>query len=253
MQVLHCNIMNSAWGEPAGAIRCACTGLNQPIPNVRGLVMQGEVAVVVVAAGRGTRVGGDAPKQYRMVHGAPVISHTLRLFATHPGVGTVQPVIHRDDIARFGAAAAGLALREPVFGGATRQISVRAGLEALERDRPRIVLVHDAARPFASPALISRAIAAGAAGAAIPGLAPTDTVKAVDAAGRIVDTLDRRRLRAVQTPQAFGFDALLAAHRRALAAGRDDFTDDAALAEWAGMAVQVFAGESANIKLTTEE
>jgi 2-C-methyl-D-erythritol 4-phosphate cytidylyltransferase/2-C-methyl-D-erythritol 2,4-cyclodiphosphate synthase len=219
--------------------------------------MQGQlaatVAVVVVAAGRGTRVGGDAPKQYRSVHGAPVISHTLRLFATHPQVGMVQPVIHRDDIARFGAAAAGLKLREPVFGGATRQISVRAGLEALERDRPRIVLIHDAARPFASPALISRAIAAGAAGAAIPGLAPTDTVKAVDAAGHVVDTLDRNRLRAVQTPQAFDFDALLAAHRRALAAGRDDFTDDAALAEWAGMTVGVFAGESANIKLTTEE
>jgi 2-C-methyl-D-erythritol 4-phosphate cytidylyltransferase/2-C-methyl-D-erythritol 2,4-cyclodiphosphate synthase len=215
--------------------------------------MQGEVAVVVVAAGRGTRVGGDSPKQYRALRGAPVISHTLRLFADHPEIGMVQPVIHRDDIARFDAAAAGLRLRQPVFGGATRQLSVRAGLEALEPDRPRIVLVHDAARPFASPALISRAVAAGAAGAAIPGLAPTDTIKAVDAAGRVVDTLDRGRLRAVQTPQAFGFDALLAAHRRALAAGRDDFTDDAALAEWAGMAVQVFAGESANIKLTTEE
>jgi 2-C-methyl-D-erythritol 4-phosphate cytidylyltransferase / 2-C-methyl-D-erythritol 2,4-cyclodiphosphate synthase len=215
--------------------------------------MQGGVAVVVVAAGRGTRVGGDSPKQYRALGGAPVIGHTLRLFADHPEIGMVQPVIHRDDIARFNAASAGLRLRQPVFGGATRQISVRAGLEALEPDRPRIVLVHDAARPFASPALISRAIAAGAAGAAIPGLAPTDTIKAVDAAGRIVDTLDRGRLRAVQTPQAFGFDALLAAHRRALAAGRDDFTDDAALAEWAGMAVHVFAGESANIKLTTEE
>jgi len=117
--------------------------------------MQGEVAVVVVAAGRGTRVGGDAPKQYRPLHGAPVISHTLRLFASHPQVAMVQPVIHRDDIARFDAAAEGLALREAVFGGATRQISVRAGLEALERDRPRIVLVHDAARPFASPALRS--------------------------------------------------------------------------------------------------
>jgi 2-C-methyl-D-erythritol 4-phosphate cytidylyltransferase / 2-C-methyl-D-erythritol 2,4-cyclodiphosphate synthase len=215
--------------------------------------MPGEVAVVVVAAGRGTRVGGDAPKQYRPLHGAPVISHTLRLFATHPEVGMVQPVIHRDDMARFGAASAGLKLREAVFGGATRQISVRAGLEALEPDRPRIVLVHDAARPFASPALVSRAILAGEGGAAIPGLAPTDTFKQVDDAGHVVDTLDRNRLRAVQTPQAFGFEALLAAHRRAHAAGRDDFTDDAALAEWAGMTVSVFAGESANIKLTTEE
>jgi 2-C-methyl-D-erythritol 4-phosphate cytidylyltransferase / 2-C-methyl-D-erythritol 2,4-cyclodiphosphate synthase len=215
--------------------------------------MPGEVAVVVVAAGRGTRVGGDAPKQYRPLHGVPVVSHTLRLFAAHPQVGMVQPVIHRDDIARFGAAAAGLKLRQPVFGGATRQISVRAGLEALEQDRPRIVLVHDAARPFASPALILRAIQAGEGGAAIPGLAPTDTFKEVDDAGHVVDTLDRNRLRAVQTPQAFGFEALLAAHRRALAAGRDDFTDDAALAEWAGMMVSVFPGESANIKLTTEE
>src|SRR6202171_1099133 len=128
--------------------------------------MPDEVAVVVVAPGRGSRVGGPAPKQYRAVHGAPVISHTLRLFATHPQIGMVQPVIHRDDIARFGAAAAGRTLREPVFGGATRQSSVRAGLEALERDRPRIVLVHDAARPFASPALISRAIAAGEGGGA---------------------------------------------------------------------------------------
>jgi 2-C-methyl-D-erythritol 4-phosphate cytidylyltransferase / 2-C-methyl-D-erythritol 2,4-cyclodiphosphate synthase len=215
--------------------------------------MPGEVAVVVVAAGRGSRVGGPAPKQYRAVHGAPVISHTLRLFATHPQIGMVQPVIHRDDIARFGAAAAGLTLREPVFGGATRQSSVRAGLEALEQDRPRIVLVHDAARPFASPALISRAITAGEGGAAIPGLAPTDTFKKVDAAGHVVDTIDRDSLRAVQTPQAFDFEALLAAHRRALAAGRDDFTDDAALAEWAGMTVSVFEGESSNIKLTREE
>jgi 2-C-methyl-D-erythritol 4-phosphate cytidylyltransferase/2-C-methyl-D-erythritol 2,4-cyclodiphosphate synthase len=130
---------------------------------------------------------------------------------------------------------------------------VRAGLEALETEQPRIVLVHDAARPFASPALISRAIAAGAGGAAIPVLGLTDTIKEVDAHGRVVDTLDRNRLRAVQTPQAFLYDGLLAAHRRALVAGREDFTDDAALAEWAGMAVTVFEGEAGNMKLTTEE
>jgi 2-C-methyl-D-erythritol 4-phosphate cytidylyltransferase/2-C-methyl-D-erythritol 2,4-cyclodiphosphate synthase len=215
--------------------------------------MPGEVAVVVVAAGRGTRVGGDAPKQYRSLRGTPVITHALRLFADHPQVGMVQPVIHRDDALRFAAAVGGLKLREPVFGGATRQASVRVGLEALELDRPRIVLVHDAARPFASPALISRAIAAGAAGAAVPGLAPTDTFKKVDAAGHVVETVDRQTLRAVQTPQAFAFETLLAAHRRALAAGRQDFTDDAALAEWAGMTVGVFEGESSNVKLTTEE
>ncbi len=215
--------------------------------------MSGGVAAVVVAAGRGTRVGGGAPKQYRVVHGAPVIRHALRLFVDHPEIAMVQPVIHRDDAANFSAATGGLKLRTPTFGGATRQISVHAGLEALEKEKPRIVLVHDAARPFTSAALISRAIAAGAGGAAIPGLAVTDTIKSVDGAGRVVDTLDRSRLRAVQTPQSFDFDLLLGAHRRAFLAGRDDFTDDAALAEWAGMTVTIFDGESGNVKLTTEE
>jgi 2-C-methyl-D-erythritol 4-phosphate cytidylyltransferase/2-C-methyl-D-erythritol 2,4-cyclodiphosphate synthase len=113
--------------------------------------------------------------------------------------------------------------------------------------------VHDAARPFCSPALVSRAIVAGADGAAIPGVAMTDTIKEVDPAGHVLRTLDRTTLRGVQTPQAFGFDALLAAHRKAHAAGREDFTDDAALAEWAGMTVGVFAGEAGNVKLTTAE
>jgi len=215
--------------------------------------MPGGVAVVVVAAGRGVRAGGGAPKQYRHIGGVPVIRHVLALFTGHPQIELVQPVIHRDDAATFAEATAGLKLRAAAFGGATRQISVRCGLEALEREQPRIVLVHDAARPFTSPALISRAIAAGAGGAAIPGLAPTDTIKAVDAEGRVIDTLDRSRLRAVQTPQAFLYDGLMAAHRRAFIAGRDDFTDDAALAEWAGIAVTTFEGESGNMKLTTED
>jgi len=211
------------------------------------------VAAVVVAAGRGVRAGGVTAKQYRQVRGAPVIRHALSLFIDHPQVTFVQPVIYRDDATTFAEATAGLKLRVAAFGGATRQMSVRAGLEALETEQPRIVLVHDAARPFASPALISRAIAAGAGGAAIPGLGLTDTIKEVDAHARVVDTLDRNRLRAVQTPQAFLYDGLLAAHRRALVAGREDSTDDAALAEWAGMAVTVFEGEAGNMKLTSEE
>ena len=216
-------------------------------------VMPEGVAAIVVAAGRGVRAGSVTPKQYRKVRGSPVIHRALSLFIDHPQVALVQPVIHRDDAAKFAEATAGLKLRAAAFGGATRQISVRAGLEALEKERPRIVLIHDAARPFTSPALISRAIAAGAGGAAIPGLGLTDTIKEVDAGGCVVDTLDRNRLRAVQTPQAFLYDGLLEAHRRAFAAGRDDFTDDAALAEWAGIAVTVFEGEAGNMKLTTEE
>jgi 2-C-methyl-D-erythritol 4-phosphate cytidylyltransferase/2-C-methyl-D-erythritol 2,4-cyclodiphosphate synthase len=138
-----------------------------------------------------------------------------------------------------------------VFGGATRQASVCAGLEALAPHRPDVVLVHDAARPFASPALIARAIsAAQAGGAAVPVLPLRDTVKRVDSAGRIEETLDRSVLRLVQTPQAFAFAPLLAAHRRAVAEARDDFTDDAALAEWAGMTVSTFEGEPDNIKIT---
>jgi 2-C-methyl-D-erythritol 4-phosphate cytidylyltransferase/2-C-methyl-D-erythritol 2,4-cyclodiphosphate synthase len=120
--------------------------------------------------------------------------------------------------------------------------------------KPDIVLVHDAARPFVSPSLIARAIAAARlSGAAVPVIAVADTVKSVDAAGTVTGTLDRTPLRLVQTPQAFGYAALLDAHRRAHAAGRDDFTDDAALAEWAGIKVATFEGDASNVKLTTSD
>ena len=212
------------------------------------------VAAVVVAAGRGLRAGGDLPKQYRKLAGEPVIRSCLSLFAWHGEIAAVQAVIHPDDQASFDAAAAGLRLLPAVPGGATRQASVRAGLEALSARAPDIVLVHDAARPFCSAELVSRAIVACAAtGAAIPALEVTDTIKRVDAGGHVTGTLDRAQLRAVQTPQAFAFPALLEAHRRALKEGREDFTDDAALAEWAGLKVAVFAGESGNVKLTTDD
>jgi 2-C-methyl-D-erythritol 4-phosphate cytidylyltransferase / 2-C-methyl-D-erythritol 2,4-cyclodiphosphate synthase len=212
------------------------------------------VAAVVVAAGRGVRAGGELPKQYRTLSGIPVIRKSLALFADHAEVSLVQPVIHRDDAELCATASRGMRLLAPVFGGKTRQESVHAGLEALAGQAPNIVLVHDAARPFASPALISRAIAAaGRHGAAIPGLAVTDTVKRVGEHGNVAETLDRTFLRTIQTPQAFGFDPLLRAHRKAKAAGRNDFTDDAALVEWAGLSVSVFEGEAANTKLTTAD
>lgn len=216
--------------------------------------MAPSVAAVVVAAGRGSRVGGEIPKQYRMLAGEPVIRASLSLFAWHGEVHLVQPVIHPDDRQAFAAASQGLNLLPPIVGGATRQDSVLAGLEALNARAPDVVLVHDAARPFCSAALVSRAIAAGSeTGAAIPGIAVTDTIKTVDPAERVIGTLDRAQLRAVQTPQAFRFGPLLEAHRKAAQAGRHDFTDDAALIEWAGHPVTVFAGEPGNTKLTTEE
>jgi 2-C-methyl-D-erythritol 4-phosphate cytidylyltransferase/2-C-methyl-D-erythritol 2,4-cyclodiphosphate synthase len=194
------------------------------------------------------------PKQYRELAGEPVIRSSLTLFAWHGQVGAVQGVIHPDDRTLYDTAAKGLRLLSPVAGGATRQASVLAGLEALHARAPDIVLIHDAARPFCSVELVSRAIVAcGKTGAAIPALEVTDTIKRVDADGHVSGTIDRAHLRAVQTPQAFAFGPLLDAHRRAAKEGRHDFTDDAALAEWAGMTVSVFPGEANNVKLTTDE
>ena len=210
-----------------------------------------DVAAVIVAAGRGSRTGGDMPKQFRPIGGVSLLRRALSMFAEHGEVSAVQPVVHSDDLEFYREQAVRLDLLPPVFGGATRQASVRAGLEALVPRGPTIVLIHDAARPFASAELVSRAIAAAEqSGAAIPALPVTDTVKTVDAAGWVGKTLDRNALRLVQTPQSFAFPALLEAHRRAAAAGREDFTDDAALAEWAGLKVSVFAGEPGNIKIT---
>jgi 2-C-methyl-D-erythritol 4-phosphate cytidylyltransferase/2-C-methyl-D-erythritol 2,4-cyclodiphosphate synthase len=212
------------------------------------------VAAVIVAAGRGLRTGGHLPKQYRELAGEPVIRSSLSLFAWHGQIGAVQAVIHPDDRGTYDSAAKGLRLLPPVSGGASRQASVRAGLEALSARTPDIVLIHDAARPFCSTELVSRAIVAcSETGAAIPALEVTDTIKRVDAGGHVAGTIDRAQLRAVQTPQAFKFAPLLEAHQRAAKEGRDDFTDDAALAEWAGIKVTTFAGESANVKLTTDE
>jgi 2-C-methyl-D-erythritol 4-phosphate cytidylyltransferase/2-C-methyl-D-erythritol 2,4-cyclodiphosphate synthase len=166
----------------------------------------------------------------------------------------VQPVIHPADGELYVAASKDLPLLAPVLGADLRQGSVRAGLEALEPHAPGLVLIHDAARPFVSDALITRAVsAARECAAAVPVIAVTDTVKTVNADGTIAGTIDRTLLRRVQTPQAFEFLALLDAHRRAEKAAREDFTDDAALVEWAGLTVSTFQGEAGNVKLTTND
>lgn len=216
----------------------------------------GGVVAVLVAAGRGHRAGGERPKQYRSVNGRPVIRMALEAFLQHPGVAKVQPVIHPEDTDLYAEATAGLKPLATVSGAATRQASVHAGLEAVTGLAPEIVLVHDAARPFASASLIDRAIdAARRCGAAVPGLAVVDAIKLIDGDMRINadnGTIERSRLRLAQTPQAFRFAALLEAHRQAAAQGRHDFADDAAVAAWAGMDVSVFEGEAGNVKLTTE-
>ncbi|SEN84376.1 bifunctional 2-C-methyl-D-erythritol 4-phosphate cytidylyltransferase/2-C-methyl-D-erythritol 2,4-cyclodiphosphate synthase [Bradyrhizobium sp. OK095] len=211
-------------------------------------------AVVLVAAGRGLRAGAGGPKQYREIGGVPVIYRAMEAFSRHADVFAVQPVVNPDDSAMFTAAVAGLKHEAPTSGGATRQASVLAGLEALAKHKPDIVLIHDAARPFVSEGVISRAIdAASRTGAAIPAVPVTDTIKITGENGNVEDTPDRARLRIAQTPQSFRFDIILEAHRRAAKDGRSDFTDDAAIAEWAGLTVATFEGDVANMKLTTPE
>lgn len=216
------------------------------------------VAALIVAAGRGLRAGGETPKQYRELAGQPVLRRTLAPFLAEPAVTQIVVVIGAGDEACYEKAVSGCGsdrLTQPISGGATRQDSVRLGLQALSAGGfDGVVLIHDAARPFVSPALIARAIAAARrAPAAIPALPVTDTVKLVDAEGRVSETPPRDRLVTVQTPQAFAFQPLLAAHESAAHAGLSGFTDDAALIEWAGHAVATFPGEAANVKLTHPE
>ncbi|MGN6096280.1 MAG: bifunctional 2-C-methyl-D-erythritol 4-phosphate cytidylyltransferase/2-C-methyl-D-erythritol 2,4-cyclodiphosphate synthase [Bosea sp. (in: a-proteobacteria)] len=224
-----------------------------------GSIETSAVAALIVAAGRGLRAGGDRPKQYRLVEGRPVLARALTPFLADAAIDTVAVVIGEGDEQRYADAVEGLdatRLARPVTGGATRQASVRLGLRALARDGFRgIVLVHDAARPFVSPAQIGGAVQALAAGevAAVPALPVTDTIKRTDDSGHIIETPPRDRLVSVQTPQAFRLAPLLAAHDAAEAAALDGFTDDAAIMEWAGHAVATFPGDPANTKLTHPE
>src|ERR1700716_2733333 len=211
-------------------------------------------AAILVAAGRGLRAGAGGPKQYRSIGGRTVIFRAMEPFSRHPQVFAVQPVLNPDDTAMFNEAVSELRHEPPAIGGATRQASVHAGLEALASQKPDVVLIHDAARPFVSTALISRAIdAAGRTGAAVPAIPVADTIKLIGESGNVEATPERARLRIAQTPQSFRFDEILDGHRRAARDGRRGFTDDAALAEWAGLTVATFEGDPANIKMTTPE
>jgi 2-C-methyl-D-erythritol 4-phosphate cytidylyltransferase/2-C-methyl-D-erythritol 2,4-cyclodiphosphate synthase len=209
-----------------------------------------ECVALVVAAGRGTRAGGALPKQYRELGGRAVLRWSLERFRQHPRVGAVRAVIHPDDRALYDAAAAGLDLLPPVHGGASRQDSVRLGLESLTNIKPQTVLIHDAARPFIDDATISRTIdALSQVPGAIVALPVADTIKRGET-GRVAGTVDRAGLWRAQTPQGFRFDAILAAHRAAAGA---ELSDDAAVAERAGLAVALVPGSEMNTKLTSED
>lgn len=210
------------------------------------------VAVLIVAAGRGNRAGPGAPKQYRQLAGEPVLRRTLSAFAAHPLISSVMAVIHEDDREAYGAASAGLAkLLDPCAGGATRQASVRAGLERLAASPPDYVLIHDGARPLVSARLIADCISALAEHAgALAALTVTDTIRRATAEGLAGETVDRVGLWRAQTPQAFRFGAILDAHRRA---SGDDYTDDVAVAAAACIDIAMVEGDEDNIKITSAE
>lgn len=212
------------------------------------------VAAVIVAAGRGERAGQsvEGPKQYRKIGGEAVLSHTLRAFLDCPLIDHVVVVIHKEDAALF-AQATGEHTENiiTVTGGPTRQESTRLGLLALKDIAPDHVLIHDGVRPFISADLLERVIFNLTPHIGVlPVLAVSDTLKAAGHDAMVSATVPRAGLYAAQTPQAFPFAPILTAHDAAFAAGRSDFTDDSAIAEWHGLPVRIVEGSADNTKLT---
>jgi 2-C-methyl-D-erythritol 4-phosphate cytidylyltransferase/2-C-methyl-D-erythritol 2,4-cyclodiphosphate synthase len=210
---------------------------------------QNSVVALIVAAGSGSRVGSDIPKQYRTIAGKPVLRHAAEAMLAHPRVTSVRIVVSAGAEAAMRAATEGLQVGDPIIGGATRQESVRLGLEALAQSEPDLVLIHDAARPFCPPEVIDRLLKALASNSgAVPALPAADTL--MRGKGRhLGETVDRTHLNRVQTPQAFHFRQILEAHR---AKAGESFTDDATLFRAARLGVVRVEGDEALSKLTFE-
>lgn len=215
---------------------------------------------LIVAAGRGSRFAAagqpGAPKQYRDLGGMAVLRRAALPFLAHPKIDGVRVVIHADDRALYDEAMAGLDLLPPVHGGESRQDSVRLGLESLAGQTPGQVLIHDAARPFVDGAIIERSLAAlSRHPGAIAAVPLADSLKR-GASDVITAAVEREGLWRAQTPQAFRYADILAAHRKVAAAenlGYDrGFTDDAAVMEQAGGSVALVLGSEENFKITTE-
>jgi 2-C-methyl-D-erythritol 4-phosphate cytidylyltransferase/2-C-methyl-D-erythritol 2,4-cyclodiphosphate synthase len=205
-------------------------------------------AALVVAGGSGERLGGGVAKPYIALAGRPMIAHSLRVLDRHPRIGPIRVVIRPGNRALYETAAADFDLLAPVEGGPTRQDSVRLGLESLAEHAPTNVLILDAARPLVSPAIMDRVLdSLTESPGAIAAIPLADTLKR-ESSGKIGQTVERTGLWRAQTPQGFHFDAILQAHRSASAGG--GFTDDAAVAEAAGMSVALVHGSGDNFKIT---
>jgi len=205
---------------------------------------------LIVAAGAGTRLGGEVPKQYLPLGGRAVLRHSVETFLRHPAISGVRAVISPEHRALYDNAVAGLSILPPVAGGASRQDSVRNGLESLAELQPDRVLIHDAARPFLTAEIVDRTLAAlDDTPGAVVAVPMTDTLKRGHD-DRVAGTVDRSALWRAQTPQAFRFADILAAHRQAKGAA---MTDDAAVAEAAGLPVKLVMGADDNFKITTAD
>ncbi len=205
---------------------------------------------LIVAGGSGRRFGAALPKQYLSLAGRSILQRTIDVFVSSPKIELIQVVINLDASSLYEAAVSPHAkLLPPTAGGAERQDSVRAGLEALAAHKPDFVLIHDAARPFLDPDLIDRTLAAAESGGAIAAVRMTDTVKQAHD-GRVVDTLDRSLLWRAQTPQTFRYADILAAHRAAAGLA---LPDDAAVAERAGIPIHLIESTDGNMKITTAD
>lgn len=207
-----------------------------------------------MAAGRGERAGQsiEGPKQYRRIGGQSVLTRTLSTFVESEWIDEIVLVIHSDDVDLCKQAISPYIKRiKIVLGGATRQDSTRLGLTALEDCPPQYVLIHDGVRPFISQELLHTIVLNLCPDTGIlPALAVSDTLKRASKEGTVIETVSRDGLFAAQTPQAFPYKQIFAAHNLAFENERTDFTDDAAIAEWYGLPVRIVQGSADNIKLT---
>ena len=215
--------------------------------------MSRDVGVIIVAGGKGTRLGGDELKQFRWIGGKPMLLHSLQIFHEREDVAMVVVVLPHEHVGDpppwlFQCDTERLLLS---VGGRERSDSVRNGLEDLP-DGISVVVVHDAARPFVTHAMIDSVIAEARAGnAAVPGIPVVDTLKHTGADGEVLETVDRTGLMRIQTPQAFPIVMIERAHADAVQA-RVTATDDAALCERLGLRVVVVPGSERAMKITTE-
>jgi len=214
-----------------------------------GPVMLIDVAALIVSAGRGHRFGGEIPKQYLDLDGMSVLAKSASTLLSHPRIGCVRAVIHPDDRSLYEDSTVGLNLLPPVFGGETRQESVRLGLKSLQEFKPKSVLIHDSVRPFIDNDILDGVIDALERNrAAIPAVPVADTLKK---GGVIIEgTVERAGLWRAQTPQGFEFNSILDCHQKV--AG-EELTDDAAVAERSGIQVAIVPGKESNFKITTPE